>query len=365
MIYLCTTSVVHSVTLSYPPDTLIALSVGDKVPDMTINNMINYPKTSVRISDFKGKVLILDFWATWCSSCLHHFPIADSIQHQFSDQLQILLVDTKSTNDTEAKILRSLRSFDQPGHKFDLPSVIADTKLDQLFKLQVLPHYVWIDQAGNVRATTLAEELTRENIAQFISSGKIPKYQKKDFDHNRPLYTAEELPLDRLQHFSILIKGKTDGNGGGGMRKINDTTRGQILHDRSLLMMYSTVFAHKYPGNFDCRYILETKNPSQLAYNLSPKNLSRQEWERNNFYSYEIIVPYPEMGHLYDDILEDLNRNTPYTASFEKGKNGAGSCPAVKTGNGSDQKNPPGPMAWKTRRIPNYITAGCQILSGL
>ena len=46
------------------------LTIGDKVPDVEFENVINYSDKKVRLSDFKGKLMILDFWATWCTSCI-------------------------------------------------------------------------------------------------------------------------------------------------------------------------------------------------------------------------------------------------------------------------------------------------------
>jgi thiol-disulfide isomerase/thioredoxin len=62
---------------SKPPTNL---KIGDKVPEITISNILNYkdstgkPSTSAKISEFKGKLLILDFWATWCTPCIKYLP---------------------------------------------------------------------------------------------------------------------------------------------------------------------------------------------------------------------------------------------------------------------------------------------------
>jgi len=216
-------------------------------------------------------------------------------------------------------VINTIQRFDQTGGiKFSIPSVVTDTVLDRMFPHFTIPHYVWIDQEGIVRAFTAAEELTRENINRFLKRNKAPLYGKDDFDPRRPLYTVKNLPMDHLQQFSILLKGKIDGIGNGGMRIINDTTRGIILHDRSLLSMYQSIVYAKIPGIGDNRLIIEVKDPSKLSYTFSRQK--KQDWERENFYSYELIIPANRMSHLYDDVLDDLNRYTPYNAQIEKRK---------------------------------------------
>jgi thiol-disulfide isomerase/thioredoxin len=294
------------------------LKDGDKLPYIKLNNVVNWPATEINLADYKSKVIIFDFWATWCSGCLAHFPVADSLQKEFKDKMQIILVDTKDTRDVRDKILRTIARFSHPGNKFSLPSAILDTTLNKLFWHQVLPHYVWVDQQGIVRATTAAEMLTRENVQKFISTGTIPKYQKHDFDHLRPIYTSEDLPINRMKHFSMFIKGKTDGNGGGGPRIINDTTRGIILHDMYLSNMYATLIYDKYRINMYDRYILETKNPSFFDYDHSDHKQTALEWERENIFSYELVVPFEDLKNVNDYALQDLNRYSPYVASVEK-----------------------------------------------
>src|SRR3977135_207668 len=53
-----------------------SLSVGDKVPEIEFQ-MLNYSSPVAKLSDFKGKLLLLDFWATWCGPCIGSFPKLD------------------------------------------------------------------------------------------------------------------------------------------------------------------------------------------------------------------------------------------------------------------------------------------------
>src|SRR5215217_1873478 len=78
------------------------LQIGTQMPDLTLNNLHNYKNAkgervaTAKISDFKGKKLILDFWATWCAPCVTMIPRMDSLQAQFADKLQILSVTYES-----------------------------------------------------------------------------------------------------------------------------------------------------------------------------------------------------------------------------------------------------------------------------
>ncbi|MGF7079050.1 thioredoxin-like domain-containing protein [Mucilaginibacter sp. UYCu711] len=297
---------------------IVALNIGDKVPDMKISDLVNYAHPTLNISDFKGKSLLIDFWATYCTSCLHHFPLADSLQAEFNNDLQVLLVDNKSEHEKKDNILATLKRFDTPVHHFSLPSVINDTILERMFPHQSIPHYVWIDKDGIVRAITSSEELTRKNVIRFLQQQVAPKFIKKDFSRDQLLYTSEDLPLNQLQHFSMLIKGKIDGLRGGGLRLINDTARGIVLRKKSLFWMYSVIAGGKLPDGSDSRVKLAVRNPSKITYHHSAQ--SEADWERENFYNYDLVIPASEMDHLYDYVLDDLNRYTPYVGSFEKQK---------------------------------------------
>lgn len=75
-----------------------SINIGDHIPDIAITNLINYPTSTARIADFKGKLLILDFWATWCSPCIAMIPKMDSLQKEFTGRIQFLPIAYQSQN---------------------------------------------------------------------------------------------------------------------------------------------------------------------------------------------------------------------------------------------------------------------------
>ena len=64
---------------------LTPLHRGDRVPDFMFTEVYNYSRDTIRLSDFRGKLVILDFWGPACYSCIKTFPFVDSLQKKFKD----------------------------------------------------------------------------------------------------------------------------------------------------------------------------------------------------------------------------------------------------------------------------------------
>lgn len=159
------------------------VKIGGRIPDVTLTNVYNYETTKTNLSDFKAKLIILDFWATLCTSCLANFPKTEALQKKYEGEVQFI----KVTYQPKAEILLFLEKL----HKTDpsaIPMVTDDSALHQLFPHINLPHYVWLDQTGKVVATTTAEQLTAENIDQFLSDDNIGNmHMKVDTDNSKSL----------------------------------------------------------------------------------------------------------------------------------------------------------------------------------
>ena len=147
------------------------LRIGDTVPDITLTNVYNYPASRIHLCDLKGKLVILDFWATWCGSCIHGFPKMDSLQKKFSNKLQIILVNNNGGNGNEEKVKDFFRKIElKEKGGFMLPSTTTQNRLLlQLFPHTFIPHYVWIGPGENVIAITSSNEVTAENIEAVIN----------------------------------------------------------------------------------------------------------------------------------------------------------------------------------------------------
>lgn len=156
-----------------------ALTIGDKVPDFDFNHLINYKRSSSKLSEFKGKLVILDFWASYCTTCLNGMPNADSLQKQFDGRIQIFLVNPKLSRDSLFQVNRSLQRIKQKtGISISLPIVLYDTILYNHFPFNYLPNLVWIGTDGTVKAITGKEDLTYKNIHEILE-GKQPALKLK------------------------------------------------------------------------------------------------------------------------------------------------------------------------------------------
>ena len=157
------------------------LTVGDRVPEIVFNQVINYKTPVAVLSDFKGKLVILDFWATTCMSCVFHMPLCDSLQSAFNSQIQILLVNPLISRDSLARVNRMLHLLQsRTGHRVRLPVILYDEAAYALFPFQSLPHYVWIGSDGIVKAITGADQLNAKNISALLKGGELHLPVKKD-----------------------------------------------------------------------------------------------------------------------------------------------------------------------------------------
>jgi thiol-disulfide isomerase/thioredoxin len=291
------------------------LTIGDTVPDITINNIINYKTTSAKLSDFKGKLLILDFWATWCSACIRNFPKMESLQEEFGNKIQVLAV----TYQDRKKITDFFTS--KAGQKYKVSSIVNDTILNKLFPHTGIPHCVWIGSDGIVKTITGAEEVTASNIRKLISEKEIQVQVKRDLDPKKPLFLSDDYPADnQLLRYSILSQGWYSGlPSGNDLRKRGSKIIGHASTNLPLLWIYTSAAIHIF-RNLGERYsekrrIINVKDVSQIS--LHDQGLLTEE-EMKKVYNYDIIVPEDGADSLYYYMLEDLNRYTNYRGSIEK-----------------------------------------------
>lgn len=294
------------------------LGIGERLPgDLIIGNVFNYPSAALRLSDLKGKLILLDFWSTWCSSCIEGFPKLHALKKEFGDDLQVILVNTYyGDNANKVKAYFEKRK-QRTGQTVTLPYVLQDSLLAAYFPHRVIPHYAWLNEKGVVLAVTSAKEVTAQNIGDIIAGKNIALHQKKDvldFDIDKPLLIdgngGEGITVRYRSMFTGYIEGV--GNFMGIRRDSANQIVGYYSFNKPLLDLYAEAFREKmiYPAN---RIFVETKNKSAFTTNANSPG-------HENIFTYELISPPIAFEQVMMDMQEGLKRTFHADVRVEKRK---------------------------------------------
>ena len=110
----------------------------------------NLKGSTNRLSDYKGKVVLINLWATWCAPCLVEMPELVKLQKQHaSSGLQILGVTYP--DEPRTSIRRLAQKF-----KLNYPVLLGTAELLEAYEIgEVLPVTVVVDRDGKIRARIL------------------------------------------------------------------------------------------------------------------------------------------------------------------------------------------------------------------
>lgn len=153
--------------------------IGRKCPDFKFDVLNNFESDEAQLSDFIGKPLIIDFWASWCVPCIKEFPRLDSLQNRFGDRIQILPVawdNQKNAMDLFSSMLkRKILSFQRLPAAFDT-ILVKKINAGKLIS-------IWIDKNGIIRYYTSSNRITENTIEMFLKGNKIEKFENLISEH--------------------------------------------------------------------------------------------------------------------------------------------------------------------------------------
>ena len=132
----------------------------NSAPDFTVTDADG---NNVKLSDFKGKPVVLNFWATWCYYCKVEMPDFNEAYKEYPD-VQFLMVNATGTR---GETVESAKAFIEQ-EKYEFP-IFFDTQHDALrtYGVSSYPQTIFIDKDGNIvsrRVGMLTKDVLEQNI---------------------------------------------------------------------------------------------------------------------------------------------------------------------------------------------------------
>lgn len=131
--------------------------VGDKAPDFELTQISpNVEQQEIKLSDYKGKGVMLNFWATFCEPCEYEMPFMEELYDTYQDQgIEVIAVNL---GETELVVKKFIEQYDL---SFPIPH---DSKgvVRSLYKIGPIPTSYFINSEGEiVRVVESALELEK------------------------------------------------------------------------------------------------------------------------------------------------------------------------------------------------------------
>lgn len=122
----------------------IAQVVRGKAPPDSLG--VDSKRNDVHVSDYRGKVVVVTFWASWCGACLLELPILNNLQRRVGDEkIQVIAVNTDKDPVDYRKALKRLQDY-----QLALTTDYRNGSVARRYDVRMLPYMILIDRAGQV-----------------------------------------------------------------------------------------------------------------------------------------------------------------------------------------------------------------------
>jgi thiol-disulfide isomerase/thioredoxin len=137
----CISAMILSGCARRPPESEPVLAIGQAAPNFKLPDLTGQ---QVSLDQFKGKIVMLDFWATWCGPCRMTMPVVENLQKEYADTLVLLTINLQDSRDVVRDYIRAQGSHSR---------VLLDEEgaVGTMYGAEHIPLQILIDKQGIIR----------------------------------------------------------------------------------------------------------------------------------------------------------------------------------------------------------------------
>lgn len=152
LIFATTLSIVFAFTTV---NAIAGISKGKLAPDFSLKSMSG---ENIRLSEMRGKVVMINFWATWCAPCRKEMPLLNALYNKHKNSGFVLLgVNIDNSPKNGEKMAKKLG--------INFPILFDNSKkVSETYKVSAMPFTIILDKSGKISQ---------------IHKGYLPGYEKK------------------------------------------------------------------------------------------------------------------------------------------------------------------------------------------
>jgi thiol-disulfide isomerase/thioredoxin len=152
----------------------VAPREGSLAPDFEISD---FDGARHRLSDFRGKPVYINFWATWCGPCREELPEMQELLDRHEDELAIITVNRRQSLDDAKAFFANIEKLNgEPGVSFTVDGMDPDDTLYNEYRGLGMPVSVFVDANGKVVEVfngLINIETMEEAVAEAVASASV------------------------------------------------------------------------------------------------------------------------------------------------------------------------------------------------